>query len=170
MSYYRGIAGDYYTGARGDLFGSIKKYAGAISSVLPGIASVLPTGGIGGTISGALGTLGRIGSLIPGPVGAVAKVGTALVPAVIGAGTKIVKSPVVQGAAGAIAAEQLFGGGGGGKRRRSMNAANVQALRRALRRVDSFRNLAKKSGAMPAVKRFPMQRGDRCSTRTACCK
>lgn len=188
MSYYRGAMGDYYHARRGDFWSKAKKALGKVASVIPS-AALLTAGGVGG--QQALGTLGTVASSLPG--GSIAgtiggmmsgQVGigsgvASLLPAVIGAARQV--APVAVGAAGVGAlgsagfeglqslkagVNNLLGPlGSGTRKRRSMNAANVHALRRALRRVDSFRNLAKKSGALPAAKRFPAQRASR-----ACCK
>lgn len=73
-------------------------------------------------------------------------------PAVVGgAGAAAARLPrIVRAAGGAVAAGAAFeagsrlvgGGGGEGRRYRRTNPANVQALRRALRRVEGFRKLA----------------------------
>lgn len=161
MGYYRGAAGDYYSGAaRGDLWGSVRDFASKASTYIPAVAAALPTGS---GIKNALGTLSTISASSGTPgLSSLGNVGKAalmrLGPRALGA----LGGPVGAGitaASIAIPAAVSYFGSDGKKKRRSMNAANVSALRRALRRVDSFRNLAKKSGAMPAVKRFPAQRG-----------
>lgn len=169
MGYYYGAAGDYYQGGgRGDLFGSIKKFGGkllgAVSSAAP-IASLIP-GPIGAIARGVTLAGTALGGMGGTPAATAQASGTALAATKAGALARVGKYalPAITAASIAVPAAQAIFGGSGGRKRRSMNAANVQALRRALRRVDSFRHLAKKSGAMPAVRRMPAQRGDRCNT------
>ncbi len=107
-------------------------------------------GGIVKTVGGAV--VRGAGALIRGKSvrKAVFAGGQRALPAVVGAtGAAAGRIPrIVRGAAGAVAAGAAFEagsrlvGGGEGRRYRRTNPANVQALRRALRRVEGFRKLA----------------------------
>lgn len=168
MPYYR-AAGDYYR-SRGDFFKKLKKRVGKLAKVMP-VASAM-AGGIGH--QNALGTLSQGMSFMPGGMPAIPQGGLgssvgALLGGLLGSsdagrtlggmfdatqpGDSAIIPDILE-----IPLERAGLNEMRGKKRRTMNAANVGALRRALRRVDSFRNLAKKSGALPAAKRLPPQR------------
>lgn len=178
MGYYTGFRGDYYTG-RGDFFSKAKKklkklgkkvaainpamgmgfsktnqmQGAALASFMPGLGGAMPggSGGIGGTLGGFLGEKFGLGAATGATIGALLT-GESSTPGDSPYIPDIVEIPLE--AAGLNDPR--------GRKRRSMNSANVSALRRALRRVDAFRNLAKKSGALPAAKRLPPQRSSRC--------
>lgn len=167
--YYSG-RGDYYSG-RGDFWKKAKKAVGKIGKIMPVAAAMVPTKS---GIANALGTLSQGMGAMPG-AGFVAG-GAPSLAGILDIATKgltaysAAKSAGGGGATYVPAAEDnpfipnVIEGLWDGKqrKRRTMNAANVNALRRALRRVDSFRTLAKKSGALPAAKRLPPQRSSSC--------
>lgn len=171
MGYYTGFRGDYYRG-RGDFWKKAKKALKKVGKVLPVSAAMIPTGG---GISSALGTmqtglaampggggiLSSIGGMLGEKFGIGAATGSALTALLTGQESQPGDSPyipdIIEKPLESIGLNEMRR-----SKRRTMNAANVSALRRALRRVDSFRNLAKKSGAMPAVRRFPAQRASKC--------
>lgn len=113
---------------------------------------------LGGILGGIVKTVGGaavrgVGALIRGKSvrKAVFSGAQRALPAVAGGaaavGSRIPR--IVRAAGGAVAAgaafeagTRLVGGGGEGRRYRRTNPANVQALRRALRRVEGFRKLA----------------------------
>lgn len=95
------------------------------------------------------------------------------VQAVVGAVKKVAGKKATQQVAlggGAAAATELLlrrkGAGVGmvGGRRRSMNAGNVKALRRSMRRVEAFATLAKKTIAFTKATRMKStKKGGRCA-------
>lgn len=108
-------------------------------------------GGIVKTVGGAV--VRGAGALISGKSVRKAVMGAAprALPAVAGGAAAVAgRIPrIVRAAGGAVAAgaafeagSRLVGGGGERKRYRRVNPANVQALRRAIRRMDGFRKLA----------------------------
>jgi len=167
MAYYYGAAGDYYArgdyygGNRGDLWKKLKKgvkklgvvqaiknpqqaltIGATMMGVPPGVtSSFLPqaAGGIGAVLNNAART-GLNMAIDRGMAKLSAGGGQTYVPAAV-------NNPIVPDFI-----EKMWDGTQ--RKRRTMNAGNAAALRRALRRVDAFRNLAKRSGAMPAVRRL----------------
>lgn len=139
MGYLSSARGDYLGGYRGDpgLFGFLGKVA--------------------------KGALGIAGSILPGPLGAVARFGSRIfapsqAPVLRGPGPPGVArftGPRVQiGRFTAAGPSLSFGGVGGrgppglpgfGRKRRRMNPGNVRALRRAMRRQESFVKLARRA-------------------------
>jgi len=171
MGYYTGFRGDYYRG-RGDFWSKAKRKLKKVAKVLPTSALMAPTsGGLAaayGTISPGMSFMpgggniaGTIGGYLGEKFGVGAAVGATLATALAGGGATPGDSPYIPDIL-EIPLETAGLNEARGKKRRTMNAANVGALRRALRRVDSFRNLAKKSGALPAAKRLPAQRASSC--------
>lgn len=171
MPYYRGFAGDYYRG-RGDFWSKAKKKLKKLGKVLPVSAAMIPTkGGISSAIStlqagapampgmGSLG--GTLGGFLGEKIGIGSAAGSLLGGLLTGEGEVPGDSPYIPDIL-EVPLENAGLNQARGKKRRTMNPANVQALRRSLRRVDSFRNLAKKSGALPAARRLPAQRSHRC--------
>lgn len=173
MPYYR-AAGDFYRGDyyRGDFWssavGMVKNLAGPALSAI-GTALGGPVGGLlGGTIGGAIAG----NSQAPAQAGAVQAAAMPSLPTIGGAIARVAKSPAVRsvatGIGTAVAVDALgrlidAAGNPVRKRHRSINVTNVHALRRALRRVDGFKHLAKKVGACPPHRRTaPAARG--------CCK
>lgn len=175
MGYYTGFRGDYYTG-RGDFWSKAKKklksvgkkvalaspaLTGGFSKTNQMLGSFMPMVGAGGAMPGGGSLIGSLGGLLGEKFGVGAATGATIATLLAGGQSTPGDSPFIPD----ILEVPLENAGLNemrGRKRRSMNAANVSALRRALRRVDSFRNLAKKSGAMPAVKRFPAQRAAKC--------
>lgn len=180
MGYYSGFRGDYYSG-RGDFWSKAKKklkkagkavsminpalgggfskvnamQGSALMSFMPGMSGAAMPGG-GGLASSLAGFLGE-------KFGLGAATGATIAGLLTGQESQPGDSPYIPDIL-EIPLEKAGLNEMRGRKRRSMNAANVSALRRALRRVDSFRNLAKKSGALPAARRLPAQRT------THCCK
>lgn len=147
MPYYRG---DYYRGRRGDLWGAI---AGAAGGFL--------TGGFGGAVIGGLkglqGTPKPQGSNLPAPVGTPP---TISLPGGIGVNPGAAMpggAPLFTSSHGAVPAgwhwNKSSGYGPNGRyeagtflvRNRSMNPANPRALRRSIRREQSFVALARRT-------------------------
>lgn len=179
MGYYTGLRGDYYTG-RGDFWSKAKKklkkvarpiiaaspaLTGGLSKTNAALGSFLPgLPAIGGAMPGG-GGLGSIASTLGGFLGEKfglgAAAGATIATALAGPSSLPGDSPFIPDIL-EIPLEAAGLNEARGRKRRTMNAANVGALRRALRRVDSFRNLAKKSGALPAARRLPPQRHTHC--------
>ena len=124
--------GDYLASARGD----------------PGLFGFL-----GKAVKGALGVVGRFA---PGPIGGIARTLGGLIPGggVRRVATTMMTSRAQQAGPGGIAIPTIRGalqraviGGASGfyPRRRRMNPGNVKALRRAMRRQDSFVKLARRA-------------------------
>lgn len=175
MGYYTGFRGDYYSG-RGDfwskakkklkkvgkavalaspqLTGGLSKTNAQLGSLLPMVGGAMPGGG-GGSI------LGSLGGMLGEKFGIGAAAGATIATALAGGSSTPGDSPLIPDIL-EIPLENAGLNEMRGRKRRTMNAANVGALRRALRRVDSFRNLAKKSGALPAARRLPPQRLSKC--------
>jgi hypothetical protein len=180
MPYYTSARGDYYRG-RGDFWSkakkAVKKAAKVVTTINPALgggfskvnamqgsalASFMP--GLGGAMPGGS-LVSGLGGMLGEKFGIGAATGASIATALVGGGPTLPgDSPIIPDIL-EIPLERAGLNEMRGVKRRSMNAANVSALRRALRRVDSFRNLAKKSGALPAAKRLPAQRTSR-----ACCK
>lgn len=175
MGYYTGFRGDYYTG-RGDFFSKakrkLKKGFKAVSRINPALGlgltktnqmqgaalmSFMPGGMPTG--SGSIGS--TLGGFLGEKIGLPSSVGSMLGGLLTGEGSVPGDSPYIPDIL-EVPLESAGLNAPRGKRHRTMNAANVSALRRALRRVDSFRNLAKKSGALPAARRLPAQRLSKC--------
>lgn len=189
MPFYQNL-GDYYGPRRGDFWSKAKRAVSKVGKVMPVSAAMIPTrGGVSGALStlqygapampggsiasnflpavGAVGGGGAIETVATGLLGrlglpaSVASIGGAMVSAKLSGGggqtyvPAAVNNPIIPDFI-----EKLWDGTK--RKRRTMNPANVGALRRALRRVDSFRHLAKKSGALPAARRLPSQRAERC--------
>lgn len=130
MGYYR-TAGDYYRGDyyRGDVRRSAGGFLATIGKIAGLVAPLIPGGGIVKTLlpfATAISKTGRSNTKFSGTGG---------LPAI---------PPIVGGPRpGAARAAELQGMGFGRKRRR-MNPANAKALRRAIRREQSFVALAKR--------------------------
>lgn len=154
--YYR--AGDYYTG-QGDFWSSAKKGLKKVARsplVQQAALGLLPGGSV---VKGIASSFVAQPTRAPrSPTQMVVNAGMSLLglPALVGATSDDVKNCGPKG--------NRFNKDGRPRKCRSLNPANVSALRRALRRVDSFRVLAKKSGALPAARRLPPQRA------ASCCK
>ncbi len=135
----------YLSSARGDYGGS---YMGRGD---PGLFGIL-----GGIAKGALGIAGKI---LPGPAGAIARFAGGLIP-----GRRTIAAPVLRMPPGGPPGVARFAGprvqfrgpgpppsmprgfpGMPGYRRRRMNPGNVKALRRAMRRQESFVKLARRA-------------------------
>lgn len=178
MGYYTGFRGDYYTG-RGDFWSKAKrklkkvgKKALAINPALGGgfskvnqmqgaaLMSFMP-GGMSSAMPGGGGIAGTIGGFLGEKFGVGAATGATIASLLTGGESLPGDSPIIPDIL-EIPLEKAGLNEMRGRKRRTMNAANVSALRRALRRVDSFRNLAKKSGALPAARRLPPQRHVHC--------
>lgn len=140
-------AGDYYGRFRGGTTRPGMRYAMGDVTITPQIG-----GGLGEWLGGLIGL----------PTGLGGAIGSTFLPEVTGGSGGAQDSPYIPNIIEAPLEAALNVGAPGVRKRRTMNAANIGALRRALRRVDSFRNLAKKSGAIPAAKRLPAQRNARC--------
>lgn len=139
MGYLSSARGDYLGGYRGDpgIFGSIGRALGGIART----------------------ALGVVGAVAPGPIGIAARLGTRLLGG--GRAQPILRAPGPPGVArftGPLALGRgakggsAFGGGlgplgvpGFGRKRRRMNPGNVRALRRAMRRQESFVKLARRA-------------------------
>lgn len=131
MSYYMG---DYY---QGDPFlgGLFRKVAGTVKGAVGGFLRGGPVSAITGGVAGAVGARARLGR--PGiqrlPV---SRMKVTRVPGVIGGLQRIVPG----GATGLEVLDTM-----GLRKRRRMNVGNAKALRRAIRRMDGFVGLARKS-------------------------
>lgn len=109
-------------------------------------------GGLFKGIGKAVGFVGKAAGILPGGGGASKKAIQEAVEAGLG---KVAKSKVARGAAVGVGAGLLGGvlagrasrgaAGMGGRRYRRMNPGNVRALRRSMRRVNSFAKLARQT-------------------------
>ena len=160
MSYYSPAGGDYRTyGYAGD--------PGWLSSIWKGIKKVAPTiigGMIGGPIGAVVGAAGGGGAkpsfpAIPGTVGGAisfpggTSISTAWMPGsgitTRGRGSSVIGGMVPSAARGGGVCPTGYhlakDGSGRMVRNRRMNIANPRALRRAMRRVQGFEKLAKRT-------------------------
>lgn len=166
MGYYRGATGDYYSGrgdyysGRGDFWSKAKKKIKKLGRVAVPVAANYLTGGMASSFLPQAGAAGGLSQILGGVARTVANQALDKGMAKFSGSTYVPASednPLIPNVI-----EGLWDGKQ--RKRRTMNPANVNALRRSLRRVDAFRNLAKKSGALPAARRLPPQRTK------ACCK
>lgn len=176
MGYYRGVvAGDFYRGYgraggdyyynRGDFWKKAKKALGKVATVAPVAAAMVPTKT---GVFNALGTLSQGASFLPAGGAAsgggltglldIATKGLSMYSAAKAAGSGQEYVPAAKDNPLIPNVLEKFWDGTQ-RKRRTMNAGNASALRRALRRVDAFQNLAKRSGAMPKVRRLAAARG-----------
>lgn len=152
MSAGMSIAKASYRGDPG-LFGFIGKALGGLGSV----ASVLP--GVGGIAGKALKVVGSIGKgakkVLPMatpartlPIAAAASIPPILRGAgsVVLKGAKSIPGQIAIGTGLGLGVERLFKGGRERKKYRRMNATNPKALKRAIRRVERFGEVARACG------------------------
>lgn len=150
MPYYRG---DYYRGRRGDFWGAIRGAAvGFLSGGLPGAIA----GGIGGAVGGSKPTGLVAGQGLPAPM----TPPTITLPGGVGVNPGAILpggKPFLTSSAGAVPPgwhwNKSSGYNANGRyeegtflvRNRSMNPANPRALRRSIRREQSFVALARRT-------------------------
>ncbi|MHC4067806.1 MAG: hypothetical protein ACYSUI_25330 [Planctomycetota bacterium] len=132
MSYYMG---DYY---QGDPFlgGLFKKVAGTVRGAVGGFLRGGPVSAITGGVAGAIGARSRLGRPSMTRLPVLRSTAVTRVPGIKGGLQRIVPG----GATGLEVLDTI-----GVRKRRRMNVGNAKALRRAIRRMDGFVGLARKS-------------------------
>lgn len=141
MGYY--MAGDYYMA--GGLFGFVGKALGGIAKTVGGaVGGLLTTGTPLGAIGGALKGAGIIKTAAPTPTEIAIPYGGPMI------------SQAAPGVGVTAPGYRVNAQGMVVPKRRRMNPANPRALRRAIRREESFIRLARKTGlvTVPKTKRI----------------